>query len=128
VISVAADTALADVGRALGERSDQRENRRARFPDATPRAAPFEREGVGAGVVGVGAAQPESRVALTPGFYVGPKMELGLFGHPGGFAECRDQLRGAGYELSGVAHAVPAVVVVPAFRHGRTVHETELDD
>jgi len=51
--AIAVHTALADMGRAFGEGSDEREDSGPRFPHAADRAAPFQIEDVCVGVVRV---------------------------------------------------------------------------
>ncbi len=68
--STAADTALAYVGRTLGEGPDRRERSRPGGTNAPGLAMPFDIEDVGVGVVGVGTGQRKSWVLLTPCFDV----------------------------------------------------------
>lgn len=50
-------------------------------------------------------------------------MDLRLLGHPGGFAERRNQLGRAHDELSGVTYALSTVVAVPPSRHRLTLQQ-----
>ena len=69
-IAVERDSALADVGRAFGEGSDEREHSRPRGTHATGRIKPLEFEDVRVRIIGVGAGQRESSVPLKPRFDV----------------------------------------------------------
>jgi hypothetical protein len=93
-----------------------REKTAARVSHASGRVAPLEIEDERVGVVGVGVGQRQSLVLLAPCFHVRSEVDLGLLGHPRGFAERHHQLGGARDELTGVTDAVSAVVTVPTWR------------
>lgn len=122
--AIARHTALANIGRAFGEGTDQGEDGRSCLPDASRRAAPLEIEDVRVEVVGVGVGECQSLVAPTPCFDMRSEMKLGPLGHPGGLAECCDQLAGARSELRGVADASPAVIAIPPWRHRRKLQHS----
>src|SRR2546429_7953619 len=58
-----------------------------------------------------------------PCFDMRSEMDLGLLGHPRGFAERRHQVARARYELTGVTDAVTTVVAVPTCGHRPTLHQ-----
>jgi hypothetical protein len=116
------DTALPNVGRALGEGSDESERSRPCLPNAAGCALPLAIEDVRVHLVCVGVDQGEPLVPLTPGFNMREEMELWLLGHPGGLPECCDKLAGTGNELLGITDAEPTVVTVPPDPHRRTLH------
>src|SRR5436309_3555019 len=118
---IAVHTELADIGRAFGERSDEREDSGPRLSDAAVRAAPFQTEDVRAGVIDVVFEQRESLVALTPRFDVRPEMDLRLFSRPVGLTKRGDLLPRAREKLGGIADAVATLVIVPPSRHRLTL-------
>ena len=122
-VAVACDTALANIGRTLGEAPDKREHSRPCLPHTASLTVPLAIDDVRASVVGVGVDQGKSVVLFTPRFNMRQEMKLRLLGHPGGLPECCDKLTGAGNKLKGITDAEPTGVAVPPRRHTRTLHQ-----
>lgn len=85
-IAITCSTALAYIGRVLGEGPNQREHGRP-CPAHTLSATPLEIEDVRARAVGVGAGQRKRLVPLTPGLDVRQEMDLGPLSDPVGLSE-----------------------------------------